>query len=398
MTTFQKSMVAASIVISVCIGILIITVTVFIVREFSGMTSVNSYVTDFGETGVSSGEDRFQRELFFEEPGMKMISDIVVLGDSNEKLCIVSSEGAYYLDSELNVLYSIEFDGSPSRVERIDVESDGTPEYLERGFYSSKVRIFDSSGNVLWDFTSTPVIRYMDVCDRESDGVLEFLAAEFSPGRLNLLDAKGDVIWQKSVTHLIAAGSGDLDGDGVPELLHNDSSGSIVARDGDGNILYTINDSTFLTMFGVINWPDRGGASHIIIEKFKAFEILDVSGYRVARLDMGQLGAMGWKQSAFVRFTSDGPDYFALLINNLDADKSALFLYDETSELIYSEVFDFNAAALAALPGDDGETLLIGGTDEVWEFSLRPEVNEADVIDESTESSISESAQNEEAQ
>lgn len=286
MSTFQKSMVAGSIVISVCIGISIIVATVFLVDDFDSVLSLFGLGSQpdfsFGESRIIVGEGQFQREPFFAKVGMGVVSDIVVLESSG--LTIVSSEGAYELDSSLSVVSSIEFEGEPLHAKRIDIDSDGVFEYIDLSEYAPGPGVYNNSGKHVAPPDSFDDVYMYVPCDIDADGNIEYLIAGFDMDNVALWDSKGDVIWERSENIVTCMRCGDLDGDGQSEIVHIGATRGITVRDASGSIVSKISLANYATNFEFTTWPNREGDLHILLQDFYTFNVIDGHGVTVVEL------------------------------------------------------------------------------------------------------------------
>lgn len=379
MNSFQKLLVACSIVVASLMLIAIIGGAVFFVQFFQNGTMFMNFPfdEDLGDPRIETGEGLFEKTTYLTNSRLGPVTDIVT-GEFNQspesRLTIVSNDAVVVFDKDREVVSTTDFDGYWGHVVQVDVEGDGAPEYLDTGGGWQDVGLLDRNGKTLWTYGGgLGGVNSLCPCDVDGDGVLEFAVGLNGSGGVHLLDGNGKRIWRKSGGNIWHVECLDLDGDGATEILHSDASGNLIVRDGNGRQINSISSTgSYVSDFTVCTWPGRDGTNHVLVPAASSFSVLDPQGNTVATLEAPILSMMEDVHATFVRFDPCGPDYFAVLVDYSASEQSVLNIYDETEALVYCEVLGGTGGAIAALALEDGSTeaLLVGSTGVVYKYVL----------------------------
>lgn len=158
-------------------------------------------------------------------------------------------------------------------------------------------------------------------------------------------------------------------GKGYDEILNSDAQGQLLIRDKNGDVLGRWLPNFYVSQFTLVLWEDDAKPSHVMVpvsdEQGRAsLVILDKDGNTIRELD-SPLGNLFNNSATPVQFGS--ADYFAVLESGLN--HSMLVIYDKNGSIAYREILGEKCQAIAKLPGQAGDDLLIGCSAEVWDYS-----------------------------
>jgi len=72
-----------------------------------------------------------------------------------------------------------------------------------------------------------------------------------------------------------------------------------------------------------------------------------------------------------VRFAEEQPEFLAVVVEVQSWLRSVLYVYRQDKTLVYQEVLDDQCASIATIvAGEAEETLPLGGTGRIWQYSL----------------------------
>ena len=358
--------------------------------------SRNQLITTSQTASIDTIEDLAVGELD-SNPGI----DIVIAGRSGA--IIVDRNGTK--QSEVYYEFEVKQVGigplnSPSLqtllgdVQVIDIEGDGSCEYLARGSVDGAA-LFSHEGKRLWSygaFTDEKTsIDDLAVGDINGDGVSEFIAAwnglEFFDRHGNKLGAQK---WEGSLHQIEVV---DVDGDRKNEIIHSNGSGLII-RDGQGQIIKEVEMPFYLSTFDLCAMPGEERPQILaladeniwitdfdgkVVEKFAAslskfarpakksgeepglFDLTDTSVYKA--------------KGVWVKLKEDKPAYLAVVTEFAAIDRSVLYVYSAKGRLVYQEVMPEACTSIAVLSPADGphaQELLVGGSQTVWRYTAGP--------------------------
>ena len=129
-----------------------------------------------------------------------------------------------------------------------------------------------------------------------------------------------------------------------------------------------------MSNFALTRWGQETRPSHILVPTSESrqgccnpvFLVLDAHGNKVETLESPH-GDMFARVMATPIHFKQKEEYFAVLENQ--PARSMLLLYGETGQILYQEVLREQCRALAAIPQENGERLMIGCESKVWEYS-----------------------------
>jgi hypothetical protein len=187
-------------------------------------------------------------------------TDIIIAGpDSNLYRVNSSSESVFVYDISENLV------SSPAVG---DVNGDGSSEIIV-GTVTGKVHCIDENGNLLWKFETGSTISYsLVLADLDSDNRLEVFASTKS-GWLYCIDGDGSLRWKFYAEPSIAPPAiGDLNFDGIPEVVFGTDVEKIFCLDNTGQYLWhTEYDGYFGRSLPIISDIDINGKTEILFSR-----------------------------------------------------------------------------------------------------------------------------------
>jgi len=164
----------------------------------------------------------------------------------------------------------------------------------------------------------------------------------------------------------------DTDGDGQPEIVHSNAGGQMKVRDAQGNIVNQSRPPAYFSGFSLCNWPGKQDPQYALLSESGTVWVLGFDGKSVARLDAPDCGDLGHARGVPVKLRAGHDEYFAVLVEFRNRERSILYLYDPDQKLVYQEVLGEACGCLAAVASGDStdERLLLGGEQRVWQYTL----------------------------
>ena len=174
-------------------------------------------------------------------------SPIAYPGQTPNSVVLGSGGRVIRISGSGEVLYDISFGPAGSRGDiydagATDLDGDGTEELIvghNAGFvYAMKAE----NGEILWEYDlGSPLAtwRMATPGDLDGDGLLEVVATDMD-GWVTCLDHKGSLRWRSKVEEyrLSTPAIGDINNDGQPEIVYGSATRHIVALDRDGHLLW----------------------------------------------------------------------------------------------------------------------------------------------------------------
>jgi len=320
------------------------------------------------------------KKLFFQRASLGTVTAIRPVrmpADSQSAFWIAAERGAVSVTDSGKPRLSVRFERMGGKVTPVDMEGDGSFEFLSRSGGQEEVRLYDHEGRQLWNYGlgRDPAVRDAACGDLNGDGLMECVLAMKGDGGLRLLDRSGKELWRKLDLNIWHVEILDWDGDGRNEILHTSAAGRIRIRNADGEIVRELPGDNFVSLFSVCHWQNPDSRWFILNNNNRTgIQIIDAEGNVTASIPATAKGyeAVGTP----VRFDARGQSYFALLIGNCTPRRdSHLFIYNPENEIIYEEKFLPSQAALLAVRDETtgDETLLVGeGEGRVWKYRLVP--------------------------
>lgn len=328
------------------------------------------------EPRVLVGESLFKKRVFYENSALGVITDIR-LGELDpapgEELGIVGSSGAVFLGENMESKATVDLRGGYHEcTSLIDVEGDGATEFLYRGSWLSPVILYSHSGRRVWSHTGESGVDDAAAGDLDGDGIAEVVVGFNGGGGVHLLNAKGQKLWgvpDGNVWHVEIV---DTDGDGKNEIVHSNAAGKVTVRDSEGNVIRQGRPPLYFADFSLTEWFSQHERPFPLYACRKLLRIVDYSGKPLAALKAPLCQNRGAStHGTLVNFGGKLGTLFAAVVDYSLWDRALLYIYDSEANLLYQEVISGRAPSIAAIPARDGEgeVLLIGGVGKVWEYA-----------------------------
>jgi hypothetical protein len=326
--------------------------------------------------GVLLGSDFLSKDIFYANPNIGTVSDIV-FGEFDpsygSEIGLAGTKGVVYLDENITVKSFVKFtDWSNGRVVIIDVDGDNISEYLDRGGGWQEVSLIDHKGNTIWTYGKWSGVDNITSGDIDGDGILEFVVG-FNGGRgVKLLDRNAKEKWKQPDGNVWHVELVDTDDDGNLEIVHSNAAGQITVRDTEGKVIERSKPDIYFSDFSLSSWPKKNSRKYALIAENDTIWLFDFYGKIVAQFNAPISGSLGDARGVSTKIVSDQPEYFAVIVEFSTWDKSVLYIYGSDKILVYQEIIPEACASLASISIDatNKEILLLGCNGKVWEYSL----------------------------
>ena len=306
--------------------------------------------------------------------GIGKITDIVKLQESSPegaRLAIAGIGGAALTDDNLSIKKQVKYDGKFDPVSVVRLNNAGDLGYISRGAWASLPYLMDGSGKQLWKYNDGGSgVDDMAAGDLNGDGTPEFAVGFNGGGGGHLLNADGKKVWAQSDANVWHLEIVDVDGDGHPKIVHSNAAGAITIRDADGRILSKHKPETYFAHFSIINLPDFKNLPYLLLNNDEKIWILNFKGETIKKLP-SIFSCDGDVKGNVVKLDNDN-SYIAVIADIHKWDRSVLYLYNSSDQLIYQEILPEACFSIYALPSSEGsyQSLLVGCKDTVWQYKL----------------------------
>ncbi len=325
------------------------------------------------EASVLIGGEVLDKQDWFTSPSIGKVTDIRLVDSPDIRIGIAGLNGAVWLTSDRDVASSVTFKKRLAHVEFVDIDGDGEFEFLDRGGRGwQDASLLDSSGRTLWTRGGMPGVNDMAAGDFDGDGAMEFVVGFNGGGGIHRLDRQGRKVWDVGDSNVWSVTVIDTDGDGTPEIVHSNAAGQITVRDATGRVIQRSRPSVYFSHFSLCRWPVDTDSTSLLLVDDNAILLLDFAGKTVGKFDAPLADRLAEAYGAPIRFAADQPAHLAVLVEFDNWRRSVLYVFDEAGTLVYQEVIGEACAALATIHKDESgrESLLIGGSGRVWEYTL----------------------------
>lgn len=340
------------------------------------LASCSSNIPEGWEPRVVKGEKLIKSSTFYKNPKLGIIADIREVEFRSKpvgkRIVIVGEKGAVFLDRSGNTQESISFSIKGGRIVPVDINYDGTWEYVNRGGGWQPVSLYDNKGQILWSYEPSDSPNDMAVGDIDEDGKLDFVVGCNGGGGIQLLDQEGNVKWRQKDSNVWHVEMLDINGDGKLEIVHSNAKGLIKYRDVNGNVIGSINTLKYFSYFSLCKWPTIEGSSHFLVSFDEKIWLLDMDGKVNIQLD-APWAVDNYAAGTLVRFDKHADPFFAVMVEvRATWKRSILYIYDSSKKLIYQEILPVATASVYTLSSDSSgrDTLLVAGEGVVWQYEL----------------------------
>ncbi len=383
--SYVKTNLNLFIIIILIISLLTIRIFIFDIFIDENDTKDVDYINDFEKlerpeglniTGVLIGSEILNKSLFYKNKQFDYITDIVELDldpDPGLEIGLASTNGATFINNNSDTISKVMFESWLNHVEIIDINNDNTYEFMNRGSWLSGASTYDHHGEEIWTYTYEDR-GTDDACagDIDNDGQLEFVVGFNGGGGVHLLDENGDNVWVKPDGNVWHVEMVDTNNDSTFEIVHSNVSGDITVRNGKGKVISKneVSPHHYLSDFSISSWPGSNDSKYIISCDEVGIWIINFSGETVIQLKAPRCEDLGFARGLPVKLMNDQPEYFAVIVAYKNWERSILYLYNITNDLVYQEILPEVCNSIAAVTLNDPETevLLIGGEGEVWKY------------------------------
>ena len=365
--------------------VLIIAAGVFVYhkiqQDLRALEAENAEALKRLKPGIVVGERSFQRNTFYTAKELGYISEIRLGWPANlegANLAIVGSRGADFVDIEGSAKKKVTFDGRPSFRMVATHASSGGYGYLTRDqSWAAPVTFYDESGRIRWQSSSWAGVNDSVSSSLSGDGRVSVVVGYNGTGGIELLDADGKRIWQKADGNVWHVESLDVDGDGRDDILHSNAKGQLTVRNANGDIVTRYLPDHYVSDFSLTRWDKEDRPTHILVPTSEqradccksVFIVLDAHGKNVAKFESPLGDRLRVSVATPVNF-GDSAEYFTILQTHFAISRSVLLLFDQEQHLVYQEILPEVCQAVASLPQQTGEELLVGCEGKVLAYSL----------------------------
>ncbi|OYT26710.1 MAG: hypothetical protein B6U97_03280 [Candidatus Altiarchaeales archaeon ex4484_96] len=274
-------------------------------KTFEGENAIITGVSYYTTTGAAGWLDAINEkgELLWEKKGFPPISSMRVLdldGDGEDEIIMgvlqyiycYNSKGKekwHYATGPGNVINCLEIG---------DINGDGSDDIIAGGdsTHYSNINVVDGEGNSIWKARTAQAVNALAIGDINENGKPEIIAGTvakhgifYSPSRVYVFDSSGNKMWDKLMERGTASVEvADIDGDGKKEILAgslhyftvldhqanrlmdyetkgyvNDIIVADIDVDGENEILLGSNDLYVLDSEGELEWENSAGGEAI---------------------------------------------------------------------------------------------------------------------------------------
>lgn len=268
-------------------------------------------------------------------------------------------------------------DGTPLQIVRFDrvlshpaLLSDGACRIMETNAAWSPVGLMDSTGRTCWIYPrSRDNYPNCMTSVTKVNGQAMFVVGMNGDGGLRFLDEAGMEQSRIEASNVFSVEACDLDGDHMDEILHSAPSGDgIQIRDILGHGIRYV--ETGFSFFSMVRWPTEDGNNCLIGVDDDRLSIFDpISGQKLYSSKLPDRGGLNVEAVVFSP-VSDSSSFLAV-VRTIRAtwNRSALYVFDGSGELVYHEVFAVSHLALACNPRSSRSSeIVLGAGPRVWKL------------------------------
>jgi len=270
----------------------------------------------------------------------------------------------------------------------VDLEGDGVCEYIANGS-TEGAAVFDHQGKLLWTYgkftKERTSIDNLTIGDLDGDGVAELVV---SWNGIEVFDKSGKR--KSQVTEEYGDDQievVDTDWDGKNEIVS--LTNTLKIRNAAGQVTKEVDMPGYFGHFDLCNMP--GTQEPVMLTVYESqLLLIDFKGDTVAKFKAPlsefddtvykapdgseSRGTSVYKsRGLWIKLANDRPEYLAVINEFAAIDRSVLDVYTPTGQLVYQEVLPEQCQSIAVLPPADAsgvQELLVGGANTVWRYRL----------------------------
>lgn len=377
MAQWKKILIGFSFVLNIIFIIGIISMV--LITKYADKSMNSSRDNEFKEleiAGVISGKDIVSKKLFFLDERLGAVTDIAFGKlDKNPgiEIGIAGKEKVSFVDKSGSEKSSVYFDNRLQNVEFIDIDSDGISEFIDRAGPGIRGASFiNHNVNILWTYGGWLGAANMAVGDINNDKSLEF-AIGFTGGKgILLLDKHGKKIWKKRDANVWHVEMVDTNNDGKMEIVHSNASGELTIRNGEGNIIKKFKPPAYFSHFSIIQCMDKKEHKCALFSKNNYIWMIGFDGNVLAKYDAPKSGDQGEAKGIWIKTKNDNiSDLIVLVDIGPCQERSVLYIYNPSKQLIYQEILPESCMSLKAISNDNNtQSFYVGCSAKVWKYDF----------------------------
>jgi hypothetical protein len=339
----------------------------FVYRSLPVVLSLRRYLTrpEPPMDKVILAKESFSKSVYYQDPGLGVITDIETTGGNS--MVLVGQSSAVFLNSNLQPRGIAYY---PTCTSEMTFVNWSTGAFFCRGSWSSDVALYDRKGRLVWTY-SGGVQGIDNAVAGHVDGSEAVIVGLNGDGGVHRVDSHGKELWQQPDGNVWHVEIVTPDDGTAPMILHSNTEAQLVLRDGAGNIVGHSKPETYVTDFSLTAWDDHPARNDLITTRNGFFYILTMRGYTVARLSAPGTSGADQAKGTPVRWAASHTSY-AALVHLPRRARSALYIYDRQQRLVYQEALGRECGALLAQTNSSGnQDLLLGCDGLVWKYSQK---------------------------
>ncbi len=307
--------------------------------------------------------------------------DVIVAASCNPKtFCLDGSTG--------RIKWVANTRGSDSPPTVADLDGDGKPEILHGEFGGYVVCLHGADGSVAWELavdTDSWIQTAPSIADLDGDGRPDFVVATWNAVNRNankvyaFRGSDRHLLWAHALNDVVYHGTavGDLDQDGIPELLigcYNDTLYCLNGRTGATKWTYSVGNNFAATSPAIIADLDADGRCDVVFAAWYKMVALRGNGSQMWVFDMPGY-AQCFRGPALADLNNDaypdvvfGTDHGDLIA--LHGENGSLLFQKNLRSDYGDSLFSFDHAPLIADFNRDGkqDVFIVGGHGEYPDF------------------------------
>jgi len=344
--------------------------------------------SDWFQPGIRAGAGRLEKRLFLSFHSVGNVTDIEygeLRTPGDVELGVAGNFGARFFSQSQHLQASVNFD-VPKPYPRYSVDivrqSHSNPLlFFRHSNWSEYDSLFDAYGKEVW---RTPYGCLTSALgDLNGDSSPEFLCVQDDPKccTIETRNVANKVVWNapvKWVFNVAFLGPGATPAIVFDQPGTGNGSPALAGLSSHGQLLFGRQPGvSLLGGFSAIRWP--GVCEHcLLVGGDHEFSLVTPDGARVM-MHLAPAFYVSENRSVAVRLRENSASMLAV-VGQMEYKSfgkatfhGVLFVFDSSGGLIYSEVFPEEAKAIAAIPtsNGNGDILLVGGENKVWEYSAR---------------------------